>query len=57
MTKAEAEAIQVRRTHRELSKSQKACEHKNQELDLDGHGLLPGHYRCPDCGELVKKPH
>lgn len=57
MTKAEAEAIQVRRTDRRLSKSQKACEHRNQELELDGDGFLTGHNRCSDCGELVIKPY
>lgn len=55
MTKAEAEAIQVRRKLLRLSEpervAQSVCEHKNQELGTSGGGYLTGNYPCTVCGE------
>jgi hypothetical protein len=59
MTKAEAEALQVKWKERRLSLpgpgEVSACTHSNQELEWREDGYLTGKYCCLHCGELVGK--
>jgi len=57
MTKAEAEALQVKWKERRLSLPGEisACTHSNQELEWREDGYLTGKYCCLHCGELVGK--